>query len=368
MTGSSTSPPTPNTQIDEPFFTHPTSLLAAALALLTLGICCVALLQLDVSLLRFFRSLNLSSVQRLGDWGEKIGNGASLVGVSLCILAIGWFAGRRSWMQAGLESLLAHGCVGLIVNGLKHLIGRPRPRLTHSGEWQWWPSWDSGLDSFPSGHSSAIFAVVTVLMKHWPWATWPGYALASWVAMSRVWRGSHFLADVVTGMVMGVVVGTIFAGPLREWRQLLLRALVRVTPTVVIITSLLWLMLRRIDNVSMDRLLLILGFGLIATGLGMQWRIHRHARLHRVAGLARLSIIMISMGLALTTGSILPVAVSALAAAVWWIHTRDVRAIEGSTPRDAACIEEPRITVLGAVGIVVAALLIRQLQGIIPIR
>ena len=188
-----------------------TSRLATALAFLTVGSCCAVLMPLDVPLLRFLRSLDLSSVQWLGDLGERIGNGATLVVVSACLLAAGWLAGRKQWIRAGIESLLAHGCVGLFVNGLKHLIGRPRPRLTHSGEWQWWPSWESGLDSFPSGHTSATFAVVTVLVRHWPRAAWAGYSLASWVALSRIWRGSHFATDDVAGMVAGVVVGTVIA-------------------------------------------------------------------------------------------------------------------------------------------------------------
>ena len=118
-----------------------------------------ALLQVDIPILWFLRSHNLSSLQSLGDVGERLGNGGTLVMISLLILGAGLYLKRNSLTRLGMDSLFAHGVVALLVNGLKHVIGRPRPRLTHSGGWQWWPSLDSGLDSFPSGHTSASVAV-----------------------------------------------------------------------------------------------------------------------------------------------------------------------------------------------------------------
>jgi hypothetical protein len=65
--------PLPHDAITPPTTFPTVPRLAAALSLLTIGVCCVTLMQLDVPLLRFLRSLDLSSIQRLGDWGEKIG-------------------------------------------------------------------------------------------------------------------------------------------------------------------------------------------------------------------------------------------------------------------------------------------------------
>ncbi|HJR75616.1 MAG TPA: phosphatase PAP2 family protein [Nitrospiraceae bacterium] len=335
----------------------PASPLAAALSLLTIGACCLLLMQLDVPLLRFLRSLDLSSIQRAGDLGEKVGNGASLVAVSLCLLGFGWIARRKPWTQAGIESLLAHGCVGLLVNGLKHLIGRPRPRLTHSGEWQWWPSWESGLDSFPSGHTSATFAVVTVLARHWPRAAWVGYGLATWVAMSRVWRGSHFATDVVAGMVAGSVVGTIFASPLREWRETLLRAIVHVTPIAVIVTSTLWVVLHRVGNIWVDRVLSLTGLALLAAGLAIRLRTGRSARPTSGPAAYRVGIGLVGLGLSFMTGSLILVTLAGLALSAWWVHAQ--------TPLPST---RPAAGGLYAAAILLAALLIFELKGIVPIR
>jgi membrane-associated phospholipid phosphatase len=344
------------------------SRLAAALALLTIGACCITLMQLDVPLLRFLRSLDLSSIQRMGDWGEMVGNGASLVAVSLCLLACGWFGGRKQWMQAGMESLLAHGCVGLLVNGLKHLIGRPRPRLTHSGEWQWWPSWDSGLDSFPSGHTSATFAVVTVLARHWPGAAWIGYGLATWVAMSRVWRGSHFATDVVAGMVAGVVVGSVFAAPLGRWRETLSYAIARIAPIAVIITSSLWVVLHRIESILLDRLGSLIGIGLLAAGLLIRLRWNREGRWTRRPTTYHASVGFIALGLAFTTGSFVPVTLTTLALVAWWIHTRALHHGELHAEPATSPAKEPAHLWLYTIGILLAAFLIFELKGIVPIR
>jgi undecaprenyl-diphosphatase len=359
----------PHDAIITPPTTFPAaSRLAAALSLLTIGACCITLMQLDVPLLRFLRSLDLSPIQRFGDWGERLGNGVSLAAVSLCLLGFGWFAGRKQWMQAGIESLLAHGCVGLFVNALKHLIGRPRPRLTHSGEWQWWPSWDSGLDSFPSGHTSATFAVVTVLARHFPGVAWIGYGLATWVAMSRVWRGSHFATDVVAGMVAGVVVGAVFAAPLGRWRETLFNAIVGIAPIAVIVTSSLWVALHRVESIWLDWLVTLTGLALVATGLFIRLRWDREAQSVRRPTAYHTSVVLVALGLSLATGSLVPTGLTALALIAWWIHTRAHHLGEFQTELGTHSAHRPVDKRLYTACIVLAALLILQLKGILPIR
>jgi len=338
--------------------------LAVGLSLLTLAACGIALLQIDLPLLRFLRSLNLSSVQKLGDLGEKIGNGGTLIAVSLTVLGVGWLKSRPIFVRAGIESMLAHGCVALVVNGLKHLIGRPRPRLTHSGEWLWWPSWDSGLDSLPSGHSSASFAVATVFAKHFPWTRWPLFGLATWVAMSRVWRGSHFVTDVVAGMATGYIVGTVFAHPLGDWKRSLSRAIANVTPAVVIVTTAIWLILHHVQDEKSNEILTVVGIVLIVLGLiirwcrlsGWQWGIRNVS--HQEITL------LIGLGLSCVTGFFVVIGVTILAVMARWVDDRTVEAgrpdhvTEGSVSRE--CVY--------TIGVALLFVLTLQLKGIIPIQ
>jgi membrane-associated phospholipid phosphatase len=63
--------------------------------------------------------------------------------------------------------------------------------------------------SFPSGHAAAAFAAATAVGMLHPRLRVPLFALASMVALSRVYLGVHFWSDVLVGSVLGVVLGTV---------------------------------------------------------------------------------------------------------------------------------------------------------------
>ena len=94
--------------------------------------------------------------------------------------------------------------------GLKQATRRARPEGT-------------GF-SFPSGHTAMAFASATVLQRHFGWKVGiPAYAVASYVAASRVQTQRHYLSDVAFGAALGIVAGrTIGIG---HGRQLLLTPL-----------------------------------------------------------------------------------------------------------------------------------------------
>ena len=62
--------------------------------------------------------------------------------------------------------------------------------------------------SLPSGHTSSAFATATVLQSEFGWkAGVPAYAVASWVAASRVQMERHYLSDVIAGATIGILAG-----------------------------------------------------------------------------------------------------------------------------------------------------------------
>jgi hypothetical protein len=62
--------------------------------------------------------------------------------------------------------------------------------------------------SFPSGHSSAAFTVASVLDKRYGSRIGiPAYALASWIAFSRVRGSKHYPSDVIAGATLGILTG-----------------------------------------------------------------------------------------------------------------------------------------------------------------
>jgi len=319
-----------------------------------------ALFQIDIPILRLLRSHNLSAIQSMGDLGEKLGNGGTLVAISALLLGTGYLLKRQMWIRTALDSLLAHGVVALVVNSLKHLIGRPRPRLTHSGGWQWWPSFESGLDSFPSGHTSATVAVATVLARALPRFSWVPFALAGWVGASRIWRGSHFPGDVVGGMVLGFMVGSVFNGPLRWWGRSAAQALVRIAPAVVLLTGFFWVLTHRVADPVIDSMLVASGVILVLAGWVLQklWP-RRLATGRAVAALVTAKSLSLA-GIGMATGIPVVIALTGLLCLARWTAAAispDSRA--SLVWRDAG---------LEAAGALAAVLAIQFLKGLVPLQ
>ncbi len=62
--------------------------------------------------------------------------------------------------------------------------------------------------SFPSGHTTTAFAFASVVAMEHEWYLGAGaYALASFVAYSRMNDNEHYLHDVAMGATLGTVFG-----------------------------------------------------------------------------------------------------------------------------------------------------------------
>jgi undecaprenyl-diphosphatase len=112
---------------------------------------------------------------------------------------------RRAWWTAAWV-VTAIVLVAPINTLLKDYFGRVRPDFAHGG---------ARLDSlsYPSGHSSGIATLVTVaLVLAWPRmaararhaALAAGVVLVLVVGLTRMWRGVHFLSDVIGGWSLGL--------------------------------------------------------------------------------------------------------------------------------------------------------------------
>ena len=70
--------------------------------------------------------------------------------------------------------------------------------------------WREKGGSFPSGHTTQIFFLMTLFILHFqPGIAWTviGYAVAALVGFTRIYVGAHYPRDVIAGMVLGSVWG-----------------------------------------------------------------------------------------------------------------------------------------------------------------
>ena len=173
---------------------------------LGLAIVVAVLYWYDGVLSKFFTSLGglCPAVVMVGYW---MGHGLVQGGLLLVILVVVYRLHFESWRPAVKQGAWAFALSGILVQVVKHLVGRPRPRLWEQGVRHFGPTMVSGFDSFPSGHTATSMAIALVLAYHFPRLGPIFLAMAAFVAASRVLGGSHFFTDVLGGMVLGLAVG-----------------------------------------------------------------------------------------------------------------------------------------------------------------
>lgn len=102
---------------------------------------------------------------------------------------------RHNWVDQLCLVALAEGMNGLMVHTLKKGINETRP--------------DGKPYSFPSGHTANAFLGAHVAYKEFkdssPILAYSGYALAAFVAGSRIYNNRHWVADVIAGAGFGIL-------------------------------------------------------------------------------------------------------------------------------------------------------------------
>lgn len=130
------------------------------------------------------------------DGGQILGGTLVQVGGSIATYAIGKAVRHQRAALVGADLLRAQLVNTVFTQGLKLSVNRTRP--------------DGDPWAFPSGHSSGSFATATVLHRHFGWkAGVPAYALAGYVAGSRLQERRHYASDVIFGAGIGIVSGRV---------------------------------------------------------------------------------------------------------------------------------------------------------------
>lgn len=102
---------------------------------------------------------------------------------------------KHNWVDQLFVIGIAEGLNAGMVQGLKHTLKTKRP--------------DGCPYSFPSGHTANAFLGAHVAFKEFretsPVLAYSGYAVAAFVAGSRLYNNRHWVADVVAGAGFGIL-------------------------------------------------------------------------------------------------------------------------------------------------------------------
>ncbi|MEC0226404.1 phosphatase PAP2 family protein [Paenibacillus alba] len=105
------------------------------------------------------------------------------------------------WRSAGWQSFAALSASHLVAALIKKKVQRIRPYLAL-------PHTKVGRNplkdhSFPSGHTTAIFAVITPFLFISGWLSLTVIPLALMVGLSRIYLGLHYPSDCIAGCLLG---------------------------------------------------------------------------------------------------------------------------------------------------------------------
>ena len=118
-----------------------------------------------------------------------------------------------------MKGVEAYVITAVLTNVIKQVTHRHRPYQDTPPDPHIWEgpfSWGGdygtfGYNSFPSGHSSAIFAIATVVgLEYWntKWVPAVSFGMAGFTALYRLAVNDHWASDVLFGSALGFAVGS----------------------------------------------------------------------------------------------------------------------------------------------------------------
>lgn len=144
-----------------------------------------------------------------------------LVGIVGGMYIYGLATKNQKAETAGLLTGKAVALTGAYTLLFKNLFQRKRPYEADPPDPNYWGGPFNGFhhNSFPSGHTSVVFAAATVLSGYYHEKKWIGitaFSLAGLVAVSRNYDDKHWASDIVAGAALGYSIGKLVCNKQRK--------------------------------------------------------------------------------------------------------------------------------------------------------
>jgi len=130
-----------------------------------------------------------------------------MLALSGATLALGLLAGRPRLAEAGGRVFASVLLATLLKSAVKRSVRRTRPHvLLDEGRYESGPggSDERSEQSFPSGHTADAAAAARAVLRVYPEARIPVWALAATVALHQTPGAKHYPSDVAAGAVVGL--------------------------------------------------------------------------------------------------------------------------------------------------------------------
>jgi membrane-associated phospholipid phosphatase len=155
--------------------------------------------------LDLLKKININHPCKLDGTFRFIANTTSAISIAIPVVVVGdgFINNNHDISTKGIVMGVSLLTAMTLTTGLKFIIRRQRP-FDASGDID--KKIDVGGFSFPSGHTTAAFAIATSLSLAFPkwYVIGPSFLWAGSVAYSRMFLGVHYPVDILGGIVVGV--------------------------------------------------------------------------------------------------------------------------------------------------------------------
>jgi membrane-associated phospholipid phosphatase len=187
-------------------------ILLSLFALLTLSLIWSAGQRLDTRVFMLF------NMRVYPTWLDRCMWLATQLGNMLAAFVAAGLLLMLNYRRLAIEVIFGTLTLWLLVEIIKALSDRDRP--FHTLDKARVIGWREKGDSFPSGHTTQVFFLMTLFIHYFQLgfvATAALYAVAALVGFTRIYVGAHYPRDVIAGVVLGSVWGLLAILVDRYW-------------------------------------------------------------------------------------------------------------------------------------------------------